>query len=165
MSGLQSVVCGLTMSFAVVYTDLAHGHCVTISTIGTTHPTVHIYNSLYTSAGAKLKAQIACLLCTEQSEINLKFLDVPINAVCGLCAIALGSWKAATECYVFDQQEMRAHLRKCLLQIKMTMFPFKKPKRSKIRSMQPFPVFCSCWIPELPGDNMIACVQIPPNMH
>ena len=56
------------------------GHWVTISTIGTTHPTVHIYDSLYTSAGAKLKAQIACLLCTEQSEINLKFLDVPMQS-------------------------------------------------------------------------------------
>ena len=110
-----------------------------------------------------MKAQIACLLCTEQSEINLKFLDVPMQSgtyECGLYAIAFATALALgkqPECYVFDQQEMRAHLRKCLLQRKMAMFPFKKTKRSKIRSMQPFPVICSCRMPELPGDNMIEC--------
>ena len=47
--GLQSVGCGLTMTFAIQpgefiqILNTGQGHWVTISTIGTTHPTVHVY--------------------------------------------------------------------------------------------------------------------------
>ena len=68
VSGLQSVSCGLTMTYDVQpgefiqVLNTGQGHWVTISTIGTSHPTVRIYDSLYSSAGTQLKAQIAAVM-------------------------------------------------------------------------------------------------------
>ena len=44
-------------------------HWVIVSTIGATHPTVHIYDSLFSQAGTKLQAQLAALLATNKEEI------------------------------------------------------------------------------------------------
>ena len=66
-------------------------HWVTISTIGASHPTVHVYDyhrhvhkstgyhSLYSCAGTHLKAQIAAVLATEKPELVIEFMDVPIQ--------------------------------------------------------------------------------------
>ena len=75
--GLESVACGLTMTFAVQpgefiqILNTGHGHWVTVSTIGVAHPTVHVYDSLYSSAGTRLEAQISSLIQTEKPEISL----------------------------------------------------------------------------------------------
>ena len=58
--GLESVACGLTMALAVQFVQIlntGHGHWMTVSTIGVAHPVV--YDSLYSSAGTRLEAQIA----------------------------------------------------------------------------------------------------------
>ena len=47
------------------------GHWLTISTIGTSHLDVHVYDSMYPSAGTLVKAQTAALLHTESSGICL----------------------------------------------------------------------------------------------
>ena len=67
------------------------GHWLMVSTIGCSHSTVSIYNSLYRSAGTHLKSQIASLLHTQQPTIELNFMDCQIQSGgcdCGLLAIA-----------------------------------------------------------------------------
>ena len=93
---LESVACGLTMTFAVQpgefvqILNTGHGHWVTVSTIGVAHSTVRVHDSLYSSAGTCLEAQNFSLIQTEKPEISLKFMDVPVQAGtydCGQFAI------------------------------------------------------------------------------
>ena len=54
--GLQSVNCGQTMALDIEPAEFVQGlnnkrgHWLTISTIGTTHPNVHVYDSGYLTA-------------------------------------------------------------------------------------------------------------------
>ena len=67
---------------------------ITVSTIGVAHPTVRVYDSLYSSAGTRLEAQISSLIQTEKPEISLKFMAVPVQAGtydCGLFAVAFAT--------------------------------------------------------------------------
>ena len=123
--GLESVACGLTMAFAVQpgefvqILNTGHGHWVTVSTIGVAHPTVCVYDSLYSSAGTRLEAQIASLIQTEEPEISLEFVDVTVQAGtydCGLFAVAFATALALgirPEEFQFNQPEMRKHLYQC----------------------------------------------------
>ena len=64
---------------------------VKTTTIRTSHPTVHVYDSLYSCARTHLKAQIAALMATE---IILKFMEAHIQSGtydCGLFAIAFAT--------------------------------------------------------------------------
>ena len=90
----------MTMAFAVQPLEFVqilntgHGHWVTVSTIGVAHPTVCVYDSLYSSAGTRLEAQIASLIQTEEPEISLEFVDVTVQAGtydCGLFAVAFAA--------------------------------------------------------------------------
>ena len=82
LSGLQSVTCGLTMNFDIEpaeFVQIIHsgrGHWLTISIIGNSHPDVHVYDSMYPSAGTLVKAQTAALLHTEFPAIRFKFMSV-----------------------------------------------------------------------------------------
>ena len=170
--GLQSVSCGLTMTYAVQPGEFIQilntglGHWVTISTIGTSHPTVHVYDSLYSCAGTRLKAQIAAVMATEKPELILEFMDVPIQSGtydCGLFAIAFATALALgekPELFFFDQSKMRAHLWQCLERGKMEMFPVvrkRRVKKSSVKTVEQVPVYCKCRMPELPGERMIEC--------
>ena len=92
------------------------------------HPTVCVYNSLYSSAGTKLEAQIASLIQTEKPKIYLKFMDVPVQAGTsdrGLYAVAYATALALgmqPEEFHFDQHAMRKHLYQCFEKQKMEMF-------------------------------------------
>ena len=97
LSGLQSVTCGLTMNFDIEpaeFVQILHngqGYWLTILTIGTSHPDIHVYDSIYPSAGTLVKAQTAALLHTESPAICLKFMRVQMQAGgydCGLFAVA-----------------------------------------------------------------------------
>ena len=59
--GLQSVYSGLTMTSEFVQVITGRGHWLTISTIGTSRPDVHVYDSMYPTAGTLVKAQTAVL--------------------------------------------------------------------------------------------------------
>ena len=96
LSGLQSVICGLT-NFDIESAEFAQiihngqGHWQTISTIGTSHPDIHVYDSMHPSAGTLVKAQTAALLHTESPVIGLKFMHVQMQAGgydCSLFAVA-----------------------------------------------------------------------------
>ena len=99
-SGFQSATCGRTMTFNIMtgeFIQILHtgnGHCVTISTIGTIHPTVNIYDSLYSTAGTSLQSQIACFLAPKEAEITLNFMNVSMQSGtsdCGVFAIAFAT--------------------------------------------------------------------------
>ena len=170
--GLQSVSCGLTMTYDVQpgefvqILNTGHGHWVTVSTIGTSHPTVNVYDSLYACAGTRLKAQIAAVMATEKPEIILDFMDVTMQSGsydCGLFAVAFATALALgekPELFCFDQSKMRAHLRHCLEKGEMAMFPVnrkRRVKKSPVKTSDEVPVYCKCRMPEQPGDSMIEC--------
>ena len=129
---------------------------------------MQVYDSLYSSAGTRLKAQIAALLATEQPELVLNFMDVPVQSGsndCGLFAIAFATALALgvkPELFLFDQSKMRRHLQQCLERGKMQMFPVIKKRRTKtssVKKTQAVPVYCKCRMPELPNENMIECTN------
>ena len=147
--GLESVACGLTMTFAVQpgefvqILNTGHGHWVTVSTIGEAHPSVCVYDSLYSSAGTLLGGQIASLIHTEKPEISLKFIDVPVQAGlndCGLFAIAFATALALgmrPEEFQFNQHERRKHLCRCFEKGRMEMFPVVRQRRlDQLRKFQ-----------------------------
>ena len=97
IQGLQKVSLGLTLIFGVQRGEFIQilntgaGHWVTISTIGTDHPVVNIYDSVYSTACDELQQQIASILITQHSSIILHFIDVQLqsgSSDCGLFAIA-----------------------------------------------------------------------------
>ena len=44
--------------------------------VGVSHPDVFVYDSMYSTAGTTLEAQIASLRCTQESVLKIKFVDV-----------------------------------------------------------------------------------------
>ena len=67
------------------------GHWMTVTTIGTKHPEVLVFDSLCACALTLAKAQIASLLATQHPVITLKFVDLQMQSGtydCGLFAIA-----------------------------------------------------------------------------
>ena len=77
-------------------------------------------------------------------------------------------WKVrcARWSYVLQEEEkgegmkskMRQHLKKCLEQGSITMFPVKRMRRgTKVKTTEQIPVYCSCRMPELPQTKWIEC--------
>ena len=67
--------CGLTMNFIVEcgeFAQVLHNGQKHLSTIGTKHPIVHVYDSVYPSASATVKAQVAAPLHTTFPSIQLE---------------------------------------------------------------------------------------------
>ncbi len=120
--GLQDVIKGIVFSYEVESGEFVqvvnnhHGHWLTVSTIGTLHPVVNVYDSMYRSVSTGVKAQIATLLHTEAKEITLNFMNVHIQAGgcdCGLFAIANATALAfghSPGSFQYNQQKMRQHL-------------------------------------------------------
>ena len=58
----------------------------------------------------------------------------------------------------YNQENMRSHLRSCLLARKLKVFPHKAISVSGcFRSTEKVPVFCLCRMPEIDGLPMIEC--------
>ena len=172
LSGLQSVCCGLTMNFNVEpaeFVQVIHngrGHWLTISTIGTSHPDVHVYDNMYPSAGTLVKAQVAALLQTESPALHLQFMNVQMQAGgydCGLFAVAFATALAFGEPpgqYHYDQEKMRRHLWNCFCRREMSIFPYSKLRRATeltIKAVEKVSVYCICRMPELPNTKWIEC--------
>ena len=172
--GFQNVCCGLTMNF-----DIQHGefvqilhdgfnHWFTVSTVGTSHPVIHVYDSMYSTTGTHSRAQIAALLHTESPVIPIQFMSVHMQAGgcdCGLFAIAFATALALGKHpgqYLFDQGKMRRHLWNCFRKKRIEMFPFTKLRRatlSSVRAEEELKVYCFCRMPELANStrNWIEC--------
>jgi len=54
-------------------------HWITISTVGTKHPKVKVYDSLYNKLPWGTKEQIAALLQTEESAITLEYANCQVS--------------------------------------------------------------------------------------
>ena len=169
--GLQDVGCGLTMNFAVQpgeFVQILHtgqGHWNTVSTIGTSHPEVQIFDSMFITLPIMGKAQIAALLATNEWMVTVKFMDVQMQcgeSDCGLFAIAFATALVFGEQpghFSFDQKKMRSHLMHCFEQQQMSMFPIRKRRRihSKVKTTENIPIYCVCRMPQLPNTNWVEC--------
>ena len=170
-SGFQSVAVGRTLQFEVQdgeFIQILHcnsGHWLTISTIGSKHSEVFIYDSLYSSTSECVQFQIASLLATKENEIILNFVDVQMQSGtydCGLFAEAFAtclSFGFSPGQYFFEQGAMRRHLWKCLQERNISLFPVKKERRykQKIKANQCIPVFSFCQLPAMSSIDLIEC--------
>ena len=97
LQGLQVPSLGQTCSFDIVKQPFlqilqnGQGHWLLVSTIGTKHAEIHVYDSIYQSVNIRVKEQIASLLYTQEKEIKLKFMNSQKQSGsndCGLFAVA-----------------------------------------------------------------------------
>ena len=85
VGSLQNPLLGQTLEFDVASDECVQiihsggNHWITISTVGTKHSTVKIYDSLYNTLPYETKEQIAALLHTEESAITLEFANVQVK--------------------------------------------------------------------------------------
>ena len=169
-AGFQTTANGLCGNYIVEteeFIQILHNgsdHWLVITTIGTKHPEVLVYDSLYATVGDNVKSQIATLLCTQDHAIQLKFVNVVKQAGgfdCGVFAIAYATALCLGESpgkYSFHQAQMRSHLKQCLQNEHFTMFPTIKERRhtgNNIISQVHIPVYCSCRMPAM--NPMIEC--------
>ena len=81
LGSLQDVALGLVMNFQIQNGDFlqiihSNYHWLTVSSIGLQYPNVRVFDSLYTSISATVKAQIANLLSTQDSKIGVSIMEV-----------------------------------------------------------------------------------------
>ena len=178
LPGFQSVLHGQCCNFNVEpdeFIQILHNgsnHWVTVSTIGTKHPEVFVYDSMYTKAPDRLQQQIAALLHTKEEAITLKFTKVNVQSNSndsGVFAIAF----ATALCHgtspaqlLFDESKMRHHLLKCLEQGCFTMFPVRQRSRMvTVKAVQYIPIHCTCRMPSIDGIDMIECTACKDWFH
>ena len=174
LPGLQNSELGSVFAFSIeanefvqILHSAAHWLTITCSTIGTEHPNVFVYDSLYSPPPAVMKQQNAALLTTQKSEIQLQYVDVQMQSGandCGLFAIAFATTLCLGELpgkYIFEQRAMRGNLMKCLEAGEFSMFPVRKIRRSskRIKSTSIIKVYCDCRMPELPSSSMVQCTK------
>lgn len=141
------------------------GHWNTVSTIGTNHPVIQIFDSMFISLPPMGKAQIAALLATEEKMVVAKFMDVQMQcgeSDCGLFSIAFATALVFGEQpghILFDQRIMRSHLIHCFEQKQISMFPIRKRRRihSKVKFIENIPIYCLCQMLELPDTKWVKC--------
>ena len=87
-----------------------------------------MYDSMYATVGTYTKKQIASIVSSSEKDIKLKMMNVQKQnggCDCGLFAIAFATALAngiqPGHCF-FNQDAMRRHLYKCLMEGKMSMF-------------------------------------------
>ena len=169
--GLQNVNFGLTDSFEVetgefvqiIHTGEAHWNVV--STIGTQHPDVNVFDSMYCHCPEHSKVQVSNLLMTTKNTIRLHYNNVQMQsgqADCGLFAIVFATALLNglhPGAYYFDQSFMRSHLLNCFERGEMEMFPIIKERRvkKKIKRIEEINVYCSCRRPLTRGAQLIRC--------
>ena len=164
LCGLQSVSCGLTMTFDIEPSEFVQvlnngmGHWLTISTIGTTHPSIHTYDSMYPSVGTKIKSQIFQPFTSNMNvQMQVGGYDCGLFALAYAIALAQGMLPYS---FHLDQPKMRRHLWKCFQKRKIVRFPYTKLRRateSTVKSVDEVRVYCTCRMPELPDTKWIEC--------
>lgn len=165
----------------ILHSPLAK-HWITVQSTGFgTGFHVKVYDSLYPSISIPLmlRAQIACLLCTPESDIEISMMNVTRQVMnillcivimftlqvgtydCGLYAVAYATALAEglePANFVFEQEKMRRHLFKCLTSGKLTPFPGKHSPKNDVIKVQDFiDIYCYCRMPSLSDVDMISC--------
>ncbi len=136
-----------------------------MSTVGTTRPHIHVYDSILTPHA---KLQIAALMCTWNKEIICSFKDVQMSSDCCLFAIAFATaivFGQDPGCLLFDQKLMRPHLIKCFEE---RMFPVKLRERrfgSRVKCRDNILVCCLCRLPKYTNSSWIECCECKEWFH
>ena len=170
-TGFQNTNAGMAMTFAIEpdeFIQILHdggAHWVMISTIGTKHPEVRMYDSLYCSLSSALKCQIATLLATKERQIVVHFMDVQMQAGCDDCGAFAIAFTLALCCghppgkFHFHQKSMRRHLIRCFERGHFTMFPvhLRRRNENRVKTIKTIDVYCTCRMPELSDAEMIQC--------
>ena len=144
-----------------------HGHWVTASTIGCQEGEIYVFDSLPPAPTAHLVNQIAALLATQKSSIQVKYVDTTMQCGsmdCGLFAIAFaaalanGDLPGGLQCI---QSKMRAHLLHCFETQCVTPFPISRKRRraQRVKFQSSTEVYCSCRMPQQAGCTMIQCFR------
>ena len=170
--GLQYSELGSIFGFNVEtdeFVRILHGagHWITAGTIGTEHPNVFVYDSLYCSPPVVVKQQTASLLATQKPKIPRKYVDVQMQSGgndCGLFAIAFATALCLGELpgrYIFEQSSMRAPLIHCLETGEFSMFPVRKMRRNakRVKSTTNIQVYYECRMTELPSSEIVQCTK------
>ena len=159
LPGFQLVVRGQCCNFNVEpdeFIQILHNgsnHWVTVSTIGTKHPEVFVYDNMYTKAPDILQQQITGLLhqrgssYTEVYKSEHAVKQQRLSSFCNCFCNSTVLRDVAAQ-LLFDESKMRHHLLKCLEQGCFTMFPVRL--RSRVHS-------CTCRMPSTDGIDMIEC--------
>lgn len=88
IQSLQDVAVSYTMNFEIQngeFIQILHStenHWVTVSSSGKEEQGVRVFDSLYLTIPTMMKAQIASLLSTPQSQIKVYMMDVQLQASC-----------------------------------------------------------------------------------
>ena len=170
--GFQDTCLGQSMCFEIQQGEFiqilhdGHGHWLMVSGAITEDGAqeIHVYDSMYATVGTYTKKQIASIVSSSEKEIKLKMMNVQKQnggCDCGLFAIAFATALAngiqPGHCF-FNQDAIRRHLYKCLMEGKMSMFPQKQRWTSRlVKSEDSIELFCICHMPEIPP--MVECSQ------
>ena len=139
------------------------GHWLTISSISTSHPDVHVYGSMYPSAGTLVKAQIAALLHTENlpaihecSHAGRRY-DCGLFICCDIC-YCTGIWRAPRSISLRSRQNASPSVElfrgKADISVSVQL---RRATESIVKSVDEVPVYCVCRMPELPKTRWIKC--------
>ena len=141
LGSLQSPLLGQTLHFDVTSEEgvqILHtgNHWLTISTVGTRHPSVRVYDSLHQTLPHSIKMQVVVLLNTKEEEIMVHHANVQQQKN-GLFAIAFAMSICNEQCpgeLCYDTTVMRQHLFDCFEHQKMLPFS-SKPRRCFRKTM------------------------------
>ena len=164
LPGFQNPLFGQTLLYDIEpgeFVQILHdggGHWLTVSTVGTTHPYINVFDSLYPFTSPSVKLQIASMLCTQQKEIITTFKDVQMqggSSDCGVFAIAFATaitFGQDPGCNMFEQRLLRSHLIGCFEKMEILMFPILKKRRvgGRTKSTDSIAVYCICRLPSIP---------------
>ncbi len=87
LGSLQDPIHGQTLTFDVATDESVqilhsgNNHWVTISTVGTEHPKVNVYDNLYRELPFTTCEQVAVLLHTQKQEIELEFRNIQVGYI------------------------------------------------------------------------------------
>ena len=159
-AGFQSVIHILSLNYAIesgIFIQILHNgnqHWLVVTTIGTHHPEVFVYDSLYRTVSQDTKNQISSLLCTNEKAIHLKFVNVVKQSGGNYCGVFVVAYVTAL-CFgrspgnfSFHQAQIRNQLLNCLENQHFIMFPI-------IRERREISMYCNCLMPAI--KPMVKC--------
>ena len=133
---------------------------------------VHLYDSAYTSAVDHTLKIIAQLLHSKESCIQVQVMNTAKqkgSTDCGLYAIATLTCLALNvdpTSVVFDQEQLRTHLIRCLEKEEISEFPVIKRRRpaSRVTKIEICLVYCYCRLPDN-EEKMVLCEKCEEWFH
>ena len=166
VNGLQNTLLGQTLPFRVELDEFVqilhdgniHWLCVTI--IGSNKGEVTILDNMKTLPSPHTVKQIAALLHSSNLVLSLHFGGSSVQnggSDCGRYAIANATALCAgldPTTLEFDQEEMRAHLLRCLENGVMTVFPASQRTR-QAPTTKKIPIFCHCPTTAIPKNDTV----------